>query len=72
MPVLYTSTRILKPFKDSELTRLKVDIARGCGNFCCVRVVSLSGGGGGGWRDVVELALLLFECNLWQFVHNWF
>ena len=28
MPVLYTSTHILKPFEDSELTGLKVDIAQ--------------------------------------------
>ena len=27
MPVLYTSTRTLKPFEDSEPTGLKVDIA---------------------------------------------
>ena len=27
MPMLYTSTRILKPFEDSELMGLKVDIA---------------------------------------------
>ena len=27
MPLLYTSTRILKPFEDSELKGLKVDIA---------------------------------------------
>ena len=27
MPMLYTSTRILKPFEDIELTGLKVDIA---------------------------------------------
>ena len=28
MPVLYTSTRILNPFEDTEPTGLKVDIAR--------------------------------------------
>ena len=28
MPVLYTSTRILKPFEDCEPTGLKVDIAK--------------------------------------------
>ena len=27
MPVLYTSTRILKPFEDIELTGLNMDIA---------------------------------------------